>query len=300
LGAALTEETEGFDRVVQTWGSSRLQLGEGVRWVGDRVVLVDIVEGLLLEAQTSTGPQQVLAKLDVPLGAVAPVVGRPHSWIAAAGTGVGLLDEDGGLRWIDRPEDRTPLRTRMNDAVADPLGRFWAGSMAWDKTEGAGRLYRVDCDGTVSAVLDGLTIPNGPAFSSDGTVMYLADTPRRTIYRLAVDPGDGALSEQEVFAEITDPVGNPDGMTVDDDGLLWVALWGAGLIRRFAADGSVDRDVPLPVAQPASVCLDGAGTMWVATARIELDDPQPTDGALLRTPVEINAPAAAAYIPTWL
>lgn len=109
------------------------ELAEGGRWFDGRYVYVDILSGRLFELpddRDHTGPTQ-LARLDIPLGAVAPVSGRPGSWIAAAGTGIALLTPDGALEWLDRPEDRTPALCRMNDGVADPAGRFWAGSMAY-------------------------------------------------------------------------------------------------------------------------------------------------------------------------
>lgn len=154
---------------------------------------VDILSGRLFELSEDTGPApRQLARSDVPLGAVAPVGDRPDVAIPA-GTGIALLTADGALEWLDRPEDRTPLPSRMNDGVADPAGRFWAGSMAYDGTPGAGSLYRTDPDGTVVRVLDGLTIVNGPAFTADGTTMYLADTAAGTILRCRVDPDSGDL-----------------------------------------------------------------------------------------------------------
>lgn len=90
----------------------------------------------------------------------------------------------------------------MNDGVADPAGRCWAGSMPYDGTPGAGSLYRTDPDGTVERVLDGLTIVNGPAFNADGTVLYLADSAAGTIHRRRVDPATGDLGGHEIFARL--------------------------------------------------------------------------------------------------
>ncbi|MER7483612.1 SMP-30/gluconolactonase/LRE family protein [Streptomyces sp. NPDC126510] len=92
-------------------------------------------------------------------------------------TGIALLAAHGRPEWLDRPEDRTPLPSRMNDGVADPASRFWAGSMAYDGTCGAGSLYRTDLDGTVVRVLDGLTSVNGPAFTAEGTTLDLPTRP---------------------------------------------------------------------------------------------------------------------------
>jgi sugar lactone lactonase YvrE len=137
----------------------RLELGEGIRWTGDGIVLVDILKGRLFTApgDPHSPPCEVL-RLPVPLGAVAPVAGRPGTWIAAAGTGLCLLSAEGITTWLATPEDRPGPDMRMNDGVADPSGCFWAGSMAYNTTEGAGTLYRVDHDGTVTPAVN-LTRP---------------------------------------------------------------------------------------------------------------------------------------------
>ena len=159
------------------------ELAEGGRWFDGRYVYVDILSGRRFELRDDTGtaaPRQ-LARLDVPLGAVAPVDDRPHAWIAAVGTGIALLTADGPPQWLGHPEDRTTLPSPMNDDAVDLAGRFWSGSMAYDGTHGAGSLCRTNPDGTVVRVLDGLTIVNGPAFTADGTTMYVADTAAGTI-----------------------------------------------------------------------------------------------------------------------
>ncbi|MFF2380381.1 SMP-30/gluconolactonase/LRE family protein [Streptomyces sp. NPDC058108] len=271
----------------------RLELGEGIRWTGEEVVLVDLLAGRLLRAPADpAGALEPLARLPFPVGAVAPVTGRPGTWIAAADTGVCLLTPDGRVTWLGRPEDGAAVRTRMNDAVADPAGRFWAGSMGYDADENAGSLYRVDHDGTVVRVLDGITVPNGPAFTPDGTVIYLADSARGVIRRHPVDPGTGALGTPEVFATVDD--GSPDGMTVDAEGALWTAVWGTGTVRRFLADGTPDRVLTLPARQPAGVCLEH-DVLHVTTARVGLTDPRPGDGAVYSVRVDVPGPPTPAF-----
>ncbi|MFF0160559.1 SMP-30/gluconolactonase/LRE family protein [Streptomyces sp. NPDC005263] len=275
------------------------ELAEGGRWVDGRYVYVDILSGRLFELRDDSGPATArqLARLDVPLGAVAPVSGRPDEWIAAAGTGIALLTADGALRWLDRPEDRTPVPSRMNDGVADPAGRFWAGSMAYDGTPGAGSLYRTDPDGTVVRVLDGLTITNGPAFTADGTTMYVADTAAGTVLRCRVDPVSGDLSAgPETFARLRDDEGSPDGMTVDDEGCLWIALWGTGTIRRYHPDGHLLHTVTVPAPHPTSVCLHpGDNRLFVTTARYGVASPTAASGAVLSAPVQARGTAACSW-----
>ncbi|MGW2642868.1 SMP-30/gluconolactonase/LRE family protein [Streptomyces sp. NPDC001348] len=275
------------------------ELAEGGRWFDGRYVYVDILSGRLFELRDGTEPvPHQLARVDVPLGAVAPVAGQPGTWIAAAGTGIALLTADGTPEWLDRPEDRTTAPSRMNDGVADPAGRFWAGSMAYDGTPGAGSLYRTDPDGTVVRVLDGLTIVNGPAFTADGTTMYLADSAAGLVLRCRVDPATGDLvGAPETFVRFRDDEGSPDGMTVDDEECLWVAVWGGGSVRRYRPDGRLLRTLTLPAPQPTSVCLHPSGNrLLVTTARHGLSRATAASGAVLSVPVPARAPSASAVV----
>ncbi|WP_406690281.1 SMP-30/gluconolactonase/LRE family protein [Saccharopolyspora sp. ID03-671] len=259
------------------WPGERFDLGEGLRVVDGRVVMVDILTGRLLQLPDD-GPPEVIAEIPEPLGAVAPL--RGGGWIAAAGTGIAVLGSD--VQWLAELEGGPGMR--MNDGVADPAGRFWAGSMAYDNTSGAGTLYRVNLDGTTSTAVQGLTVPNGPAFSADGAVMHLADSAEGTIYRYRVDPSAGTLHDHQVFATVDN--GSPDGMTVDAEGFLWSAIWGAGQVRRYAPDGSVDQVLDIPCAQPTSVCLTG-DHLVVTSAKIGLETPTALDGAVLATPCTV-------------
>ncbi|PXY27380.1 SMP-30/gluconolactonase/LRE family protein [Prauserella muralis] len=285
--------TTDADPVWSAWPGERFELGEGLRYWQHRLLFVDILSGRLFELPDDADhAPRMVAELPEPLGAVAPLAGG--GWIAAAGTGVGVLGDDGRLRWIARPEEGAAFRMRMNDAVADPHGRFWAGSMAYDGAPGAGSLYRLDADGSLHRALEGLTVPNGPAFSADGATMYLADSARGVIHRYAVDEDTGELGGPTEFATLSS--GSPDGMTVDAEGFLWSAVWGAGRVCRFAPDGTLDRVVPVPAVQPTSVCLTG-DRLVVTSARIGLDDPGDSDGAVLSTPLDqLGVPACVATV----
>jgi sugar lactone lactonase YvrE len=259
-------------------------------------VLVDIPTGRLLEADVSQpGPLRALAKLDVPLGSVAPLAGTERDWIAACGTGIAILRGDGRLEWLERPEDGKRIKTRMNDGCADPAGRFWAGSMAHDFTPDAGSLYRVDRDGTVTRVLDGITVANGPAFNASGTTMYFTDSARSRIDRFSIDPDSGVLSGRTVFAQLEIGREDPDGMTVDDEDHLWVAVWGMGEVRRYRPDGTLAETIKVPTRQPSSVCLFGSDQprMFVTTAAEGLLDE--FAGALFSMPTRVGGRSADEF-----
>ncbi|MFI2336663.1 SMP-30/gluconolactonase/LRE family protein [Nocardia rhamnosiphila] len=286
--------------VVGDWtalGAARYELGEGARATDDGFVFVDLLAGVLLETdgEPSVGSESDSAdaarerlRLDVPLGAVAPRAGG--GWIAAAGTGIALLevssgaDSDAaaiGIEWLARPFDNAPVPIRMNDGVADPRGRFWAGAMPYDGSPGGGRLVRVEADGSVQVVLDGLTIPNGPAFSPDGATMYLADSARGVILRYRVGEDGGIDEPATVFAAVDDA--SPDGMTVDADGCVWSALWGGHRLHRYSPGGRLIDVVPVPVAQPTSIAFSARAPqqILVTTATHGLTEPGPFDGATL-------------------
>ncbi|MFE4053209.1 SMP-30/gluconolactonase/LRE family protein [Streptomyces sp. YIM B13518] len=277
--------------------ADRLELGEGARLLQDgRIVLVDILTGRLLSLPDTPGAAlRVLARLEEPLGAVAPI-GADGGFLAAAGTGFARLAPDGTvlarrrLAGLDGPPPQ-----RMNDAVCDAQGRVWAGSMAYDATPGAGVLHRLDPDGTVTTVLRDLTVPNGPAFSPDGATLYLADSAEGTVYAHRVDPATGGLSERNVLFRLPAGGGSPDGMTVDAEGRLWSAVWGAGQVRCYSPDGILLLTLDLPARQPTSVCLTGSHLL-VTTARYGLGVPGPLDGAVLSTPCAV-APLATATVP---
>ena len=255
------------NNVPRRWSAAGLELGEGPRWVDGRLVLVDILTGRLFERHdASSGPLHEILRFDVPLGAAAPVAGRDGRWIVAAGTGIAFLEPSGDLDWLARPADGGAVPRRMNDGACDPRGRFWAGCMAWDATKDAGALYRVDHGGTVTQVRDGLTVPNGPAFSPDGRLMYLADSAAGVVLRFPLEIDSGTHGAPDTFVEFD--TGSPDGMTVDVNGNVWIAVWGAGRVQQFSPQGTLLRGVVVPAVQPTAASLGGPDgrTLFVTTA----------------------------------
>jgi sugar lactone lactonase YvrE len=265
-------------------------LSEGPRWDADRgeLIWVDILAG---EFRTATegenGRLQPVRTVTVGrhVGAAAPAEAGGH--VLAAAGGFCHIDDDGTLTELAQPEGGRD-DVRMNDGICDPQGRFWGGTMAYAETPGAGRLYRLELDGRCTEVLDGLPISNGMGWSPDGATMYLADSGTGEVYAFDFDRDSGALDRRRTLLHIDIPGAAPDGLTVDDDGDVWVALWNGGALARYAPDGSLRKTVPVPTDRPTSCAFGGRDgtTLFVTTSRVGLDEAavarQPHAGHVLR------------------
>jgi sugar lactone lactonase YvrE len=173
----------------------------------------------------------------------------------------------------------------MNDGACDPQGRFWCGSMAYDQREGGGSLYRVETDGSFATALSDVTISNGLDWSDDGATVFYVDTPTGRIDNFTFDPATGGLGERRTFVEIDPGVGRPDGLTIDAEGGVWVALWEGGAVRRYAPDGALDAVVSLPCGQVTACTFGGddLDELFITTSREGLPPgADPAGGALFR------------------
>ena len=201
--------------------------------------------------------------------------------VIATTTGVYTCLEDGGRRTLLHAVDTDPPGGRFNDGKADPWGRFWAGTML-DDPHGACALYRVDPDHSLHTMVTGVSCSNGLAWSPDGTTMYYIDTQTGGVDAFDHAPSTGALSGRRRIVDIDR--GWPDGMTVDADGCLWVALWDGWAVRRYAPDGRLLATVEVPAQRVTSCAFGGPAlsTLYITTARVGLRDftDQPSAGSL--------------------
>lgn len=200
--------------------------------------------------------------------------------IIAVQRGVALEAPDGTLTAL--PELWSDESVRMNEGGCDPAGRFLCGSMAYDAREGAGTLYRIDPSGLTETVLEGVTISNGIDWSPDGTIAYYNDTPTQTVAMFDSDLEHG-LTGRRTFASIDAEDGSPDGLTVDSDGSVWVALYGGSAVRRYGPDGEVEAVVELPVTNITACTFGGADLeqLFITTTRENLPEGvQPAAGAI--------------------
>ena len=156
--------------------------------------------------------------------------------------------------------------SRFNDVIADPKGRVFCGTMSNDARKGS--LYRLDLDGSLHRVLADIGCSNGMAFTRNKTGFYYTDSFARSIYLFDYDVEDGALTNQRVFALFEESDGLPDGITLDADGRLWVALWDGGCIVRLEAGGQIEERIPVPVPKTSSLAFGGEdyGDIYITTA----------------------------------
>jgi len=249
--------------------------GEGVVWDHGRgeLLWVDVSAGRLHRGRPARAAIEYLGcfELGCPLGAIAPA--QDGGWIAAAGPGFARLGPDGAMTWVARPAAGQP-ELRMNDGACDPAGRFWAGTMAYAETPGAGTLYRLDPDGTTTAMLTGTTISNGLGWSMDGSTLWFADSGDATVDAFDFDLQTGGISGRRTVVEFDPRDGVPDGLVVDAHDHVWVAVWNGGEVRRYSPDGDLVARVRLPVSRPTSCCFGGPelDTLFISTARKGLRD----------------------------
>ena len=258
---------------------ARNELGEGPLWdpAAERLFWIDITAHQLHAYRPGDG-DRTSWDLDVAPGALAPR--SDGGLLVARADGVAAFDPGSGtFTHLADPEPELATN-RLNDGTTDRQGRFWFGSMEAGARGRAGSVYRFDLDGTIHRLIEGVGIPNSLAFSPDGTVMYFADSSDSTIWAFDYDPATGTPTGRRVLA--TTDIGVPDGSTVDVDGCLWNAEWGAARLVRYTPSGAVDRIIEMPVDRPTCCAFGGPDldVLYVTSARIGSDTPRPLAGGL--------------------
>lgn len=265
-------------------------LGEGPQWLpGEKkLVWVDILAPAVNVSDPATGATRSVRMPEL-VGAVVPR--RRGGWVAAMQSGFKAVDlETGAVTTLAAPESDRP-GNRFNDGKCDRCGRFWAGTLAIDTSPDGGSLYRFDPDGRVAVMETGVHVSNGLGWSPDDARFYFTDSGRRRIWVYDFDLASGTLSNRRVFVDVPEGQGVPDGLTVDAEGHVWVALWDGWCVTRYDPDGQVDRVVNLPVPRPTSCVFGGPelSTLYVTSARIRLSASQLADAPLSGSVFAIEA-----------
>ena len=252
-------------------------LGEGALWDDrrQRLLWVDILSKHVGMFDPSTGLNQFLA-VDSPVGTVVP--SKQEDLVVALQAGFSRIDITTGQQSVCTvPHGHDATRLRFNDGKCDPAGRLWAGTMALDGAGNEGVLYSLEPDGQVRARFSPVGISNGIAWSTDGTKMYYIDTPTRSVAEFGYAIDTGNLTNRKVAIEFPPALGWPDGMTIDAEGMLWVAFWDGGAVSRWdPRTGKKLTEYSFPVTRVTACALGGHNldTLYVTSARIGLPDEQ--------------------------
>lgn len=264
----------------------RVELGEGPIWDASRgrLLFVDIPRGDVHEFDPATGDHAIF-EVGQPCGAIVPTA--KGDWLVAARDGFLRLNPQTGRTQLaaiiedDRPDNR------MNDGYCDARGRFWAGTMSMSHAPEAGGLYRFDPTGEVTRMLGHVTTSNGIDWSPDQRLMYYVDTGTRRIDVFDFNLAHGEIANRRPFVAIPERDGKPDGLVVDADGCIWLALWGGGALQRYTPAGTLDRTIALPVTHPTKCAFGGSDLedLFITSARSPVPEDarasQPHAGSLL-------------------
>jgi sugar lactone lactonase YvrE len=252
--------------------------GEGPVWHDDWGGLrwVDMLDGDVL----SLGADDSISRRHV--DDVAAIVRPRRAGGAVLGIerGFALEDPDGTIHRLGDLWHGDDVR--MNEGGCDPDGRFYCGSMAYDQRTGAGSVYRLDPDGDVTVVLEGVTISNGLDWSPDDSLAYYIDTPTHEVSSFDYDTEQG-LTGRRTFVDIPGEQGNPDGLAVDVEGGVWVALFKGSAVHRYTAAGKLDEVIEVEARQVTACCFGGPNLdrLYITTSRENLEpDDDPLAGSL--------------------
>lgn len=274
------------------------ELGEGPRWDAAAATLlwVDIPGKSVHRFDPATGDDTVQPVADVvslalPRRRGGVVIGLPD--------GIHLMDGEHTTLLAGIDAERPDIRT--NDGACDAAGRLWVGTMPFDERSPVAGLYRVDPDCSVTTILTGTTISNGLGWSPSGTSFYFIDSPTHRVDVFDFDLVTGTLENRRPLAAVEVEGAVPDGLNVDAEGCVWVALHGGWGLNRYSPEGALVGEVRLPMARITSCCFGGPELhdLYVTTRRQGLSEAevaeQPLAGALLRLDVGVSGLPTDAF-----
>jgi sugar lactone lactonase YvrE len=257
-------------------------LGEGPVWDFRKKTIcwVDILNGQIHEYSPSNQTHKINSVHQM-IGAVA--ICRSGHFIAALKNGFGFIDRDMGIvSMISNPEPDIP-GNRFNDGKCGPDGRFWAGTMSHTDEPEKGSFYLLDRDLSVTKKMERVSISNGLTWSLDNSILYYIDTPTFTVAAFDFDRVNAEITNKRIAIRIPKNNGSPDGMTIDSEGMLWIAHWDGWQITRWdPISGKKLLSIPLPVARVTSCCFGGElfGDLYITSAKNGLSQDQLRDQPL--------------------
>jgi sugar lactone lactonase YvrE len=276
-------------------------LAEGPVWDAERerILWVDINRGDVHTGSLRDNFMEPAARMSLEETVSAVVCADDGGLLIAGARELYVVELDGRRSPVASLVDAQKA-SRLNDGACDPAGRFLVGSMALDDRGGQECLYRLDADGQVTVIDDDLTLSNGLAWSPEGTVLYTVDTAPGVVWARPYEVSSGACGERTMALRIDD--GSPDGLCVDAEGNLWLAIWGAGEVRCYTPAGEQLATVDVPAPHTSSVAFVGPArdTLLITTARDELGAEQldefPLSGHLFTARVDAVGLATTLWV----
>jgi sugar lactone lactonase YvrE len=262
--------------IIETVIQNTCLLGEGPVWDFRQKTIcwIDILNGQIHEYNPSDHSHKIISVHQM-IGAVA--ICRNGHFIAALKNGFGFIDRDSGVvSMISNPEPDLP-GNRFNDGKCGPDGRFWAGTMSHTDEPEKGSFYLLNKDLSVTKKMERVSISNGITWSPDYSILYYIDTPTFTVAAFDFDRFNAGITNKRIAIRIPENNGSPDGMTIDNEGMLWIAHWDGWQVTRWdPLSGKKILSIPLPVARVTSCCFGGEDfqNLYITSARNGLSEDQ--------------------------
>jgi len=279
-------------------------LGESPIWHPQEQVLywVDILKPTLHRFNPKNNTHQSWV-MPTDIATVAP--NKKGGLIAAFKHGVAILNPIAtDIHYCDQMSLESASHNVFNDGHVDHQGRFWIGSKNITENTPTAELFCVSADKKLVKKEDHIIVSNGVIASPDSHYFYLADSPRRIIYRYDFDAKTGEISNRKPFITVPKETGVPDGMTFDAQSYIWGCHFGGGRVTRYTPDGKIDRIIKMPVTYPTSCCLGGPDlkTLYITSARRDFSDEQlkqePQAGFLFAIDVDVPGVVEGEFYET--
>ena len=282
----------------------KAQLGEGAIWnmANNKLYWVDI-EGMHFNIFDPVRLENKVFSTNKRIGTVVPLEDRAA--VVALEDGIATINiEDGIIQYQVKTEIHLDHRRRFNDGKCDPAGRFWVGTLSMNGTPNVSSLYCFNADYSFNEKISGVSISNGIVWSSDARFMYYIDTPTGEIVRYDFDCEQGHIANKHVIIKIPPEAGFPDGMTIDSEGMLWIALWdGFGVARFDPETGQLLQKISVPAPKVTSCAFGGENlnTLFITTARVEMSaaelEKYPLSGGIFSADANIRGIPAHHFNP---
>lgn len=261
--------------VVKSFLDTQCQLGEGAIWNSKTGELYFIdIEGKKLFTFNESTKKLSIFDVDERIGTVVPTH-NPNKVIIALQNGIFEFDLKLKEKTLLSNPEKNRTKNRMNDGKCDPVGRLWVGSMHLEQVKGAASLFKIEPDGSFETMIEKVTISNGIVWSIDESTVYYIDTPTGQVQAFDYDRTSGKIINRKPIITVPESMGYPDGMTIDTEGMLWIALWNGNAVTRWNPDtGELISKIEVPAHNVSSCAFGGENleTLYITSASVDMTD----------------------------